>query len=78
MSAQSSTLLQTATARLQRLSADRLKVADNFLAYLEGREENEATQELLAIPNFTEAFDRDVQQAGSGEIVPFDSIRRNV
>lgn len=78
MSVQVSTLLKTATQRLQRLSPDRLKVADDFLAYLEEREENEATQELLAVPGFVEAFDRTVQQADAGEVVPFDTIRRDV
>jgi hypothetical protein len=72
------TLLNTATKRLKRLSLDRLKVADDFLAYLEEREENEASQELLALPGFAQTFDRAVQQARAGEVTPFDNIRRNV
>lgn len=40
---------------VDRLSSERLKVALEFLAFLASREtaeEEEATQELLAIPNF--------------------------
>lgn len=71
-------LLQTAERRLRRLSLDRLKVADDFLAYLEEREESEATQELLSLPGFAADFERAVQQAQAGKTVPLDSIRRNV
>ena len=45
-----SVLLQETERRLRRLSSDRLRVASDFLAYLEDRESSEATAELLAIP----------------------------
>lgn len=71
-------LLKDAKKRLQRLSIDRLRVANDFLAYLEEREENEATEELLNIDGFREAFTEAVEQVESGETVPFTSIRRDV
>lgn len=71
-------LLNTAKERLQRLSTSRLRVANDFLAYLEEREENEATEELLSIPGFREAFAEAVKQVEAGETVPFSSIRRDV
>jgi hypothetical protein len=71
-------LLKKAELRLRRLSQDRLAVANDFLAYLEEREENEATQELLEITGFLEAFHRSRQQAEKGETIPFSAIRRNV
>lgn len=71
-------LLQKAERRLRRLSPDRLRVAEDFLAYLEEREENEATEELLSIPSFEEDFREAVQQADAGEVVSFESIRRDV
>ena len=71
-------LLKKAELRLRRLSQDRLAVANDFLAYLEDREENEATQELLEISGFMEAFDRSRQQADKGETIPFNAFRRNV
>ena len=71
-------LLETAEARLRRLSPDRLRVAEDFLAYLEEREEEEATQELLHLPDFKAAFEQAVQQAKAGDVVPFERIRRDV
>ena len=71
-------LLKEAERRLRQLSPERLRVAGDFLAYLQEREENEATEELLSLPGFEEAFHEAVQQADAGEVVPFESIRRNV
>ena len=75
---ESDVLLRTAESRLRRLSLDRLRVADDFLAYLEEREENEATQELLNIEGFEQAFRRAVQQVEIGDVVRFEDIRRDV
>ncbi|WP_420642050.1 hypothetical protein [Candidatus Leptofilum sp.] len=71
-------LLNDANERLQRLSVGRLRVANDFLAYLEEREEKEATEELLNIEGFREAFAEAVTQTNAGETVPFSSIRRDV
>jgi len=71
-------LLEEAEQRLRRLSPERLQVADDFLSYLEEREENEATQELLNLPGFEAAFRRALQQIESGELVRFEDIRRDV
>ncbi len=73
-----SVTLTEAERRLRSLSPERLRVANDFLAYLQEREENEATAELLSIPGFEAAFQRAVQQAESGEIVRFEDIRRDV
>jgi len=73
-----STLLSEAERRLRRLSPERLLVASDFLAYLEERESSEATQELLNIPGFKEAFRKALQQAEQGEVIRFEEIRRNV
>ena len=70
--------LAEAEHRLRILSPERLRVADDFLAYLQEREENEATAELLNIPGFEAAFRRAVEQADGGEIVRFEDIRRDV
>ncbi|MDQ7030861.1 MAG: type II toxin-antitoxin system RelE/ParE family toxin [Ardenticatenia bacterium] len=56
-------LLQEAERRLRRLSLERLRVASDFLAYLEEREEEEAT------------FRRAVRQMEAGEVVRFEDIR---
>jgi hypothetical protein len=75
---QNITLLKEAERRLHQLSSDRLRVAVDFLAYLQEREENEATEELLSIPGFTEEFREAVEEAEAGEVVSFDRIRRHV
>ncbi|MFN6572095.1 MAG: hypothetical protein RMY31_033840 [Dendronalium sp. ChiSLP03b] len=71
-------ILQEAEKRLRRLSPEKLRVVSDFMAYLEEREENEATAELLNIPGFEEALHEALQQAETGEVVPFDSVRRHV
>ena len=73
-----SALLQETERRLRRLSPERLQVASDFLAYLEERESSEATQELLSIPGFEEAFRKAVRQAERGQVVRFEDIRRDV
>ncbi|QSJ14532.1 hypothetical protein JYQ62_21765 [Nostoc sp. UHCC 0702] len=72
------TILQEAEKRLRRLSPEKLLVVSDFMAYLEEREENEATAELLNIPGFEEALREALQQAETGETVRFDSVRRHV
>ena len=71
-------LLKKTESQLRRLSPDRLIVASDFLAYLEEREENVATQELLNIPGFLDVFSLARQQMENGEAISFDQIRRNV
>ena len=71
-------VLEEARKRLERLSPDRLRVASDFLAYLEEREQSEATEELLQIPGFEDAFHRAVQQVEEGQVVRFEDIQRDV
>jgi hypothetical protein len=75
---QEASLLRQAALRLRRLSPERLRVADDFLAYLEEREQSEATQELLDIPGFGTAFQVASQEAKVQEVVRFEDIRRDV
>lgn len=69
-------LRRNAEQRLRRLSLERLRVVDDFLAYLEEREANEATAELLAIPGFAERLTHAEKQADEGHIFRFTDIRR--
>jgi len=73
-----SALLIEAEHRLRSLSPERLQVANDFLAYLQEREEDQATAELLSIPGFQAAFRRAIEQADSGDVVRFEDIRRDV
>ena len=72
------TTLTEAEYRLRSLSPERLRMANDFLAYLQEREENEATAELLSIPGFEAAFRRAVEQADGWEVVRFEDIRRHI
>jgi hypothetical protein len=64
--------------RARALSAERLKVLDDFAAYLEEREDNPATRELLSIPGFKASFRRGMKQIAAGKTVPFAKVRRDV
>ena len=64
--------------RVKALSPDRLKVADEFLAFLQEREMNAATAELLSIPGFEASFRRGMRQIAAGKTVPFAKVRRDV
>ncbi|WP_168130358.1 hypothetical protein [Synechococcus sp. PCC 7502] len=50
----------------------------NFGAYLDDREGNDSTEELLSIPNFKEDFQKALQDFEKGNVVSFKSIRRHV
>ncbi|CAN1208571.1 DUF2281 domain-containing protein [Tumidithrix helvetica PCC 7403] len=70
--------VQKIEAILKRLSPERLRVAADFLAYLDERESNEATDELLSIPNFENDFQEALREVERGDVVSFKSIRRHV
>jgi hypothetical protein len=78
LSAEELDLLRQAEKRLHRLSPERLRVANDFLAYLQEREENEATEELMGIPGFEGELREAIREADAGEVVSFDAIRRDV
>ena len=69
--------VQKIEAILQRLSPERLRVAADFLAYLDERESNDATEELLSIPNFLEDYQEAMQDIENGDFVPLKIIRRH-
>ena len=64
-----------ARRRLDGLSRDHLLVADHFLAWLEDRESISATEELLAIPGFLDAFRKAKQEEAEGKLVPLENIQ---
>jgi len=67
---------RTAKRRIDSLSADRLRVADDFLAYLQERESNEATEELLSVPGFIERLEKAERQIAAGKVTPAEKLRR--
>lgn len=61
-------------ARLEGLSDERLRVADDFLAYLAAIESAEATDELLHMPGVADEITAAKQEAADGNLTPLDDI----
>jgi len=61
--------------RVDALTDERLLVADKLLARLEEEESISATDELLAIPGFLDAFRKAKKEAAEGELTPLEEIR---
>ena len=62
--------------RVKRLSPERLRVADDFLAYLEEREADEATEDLLRIPGFLSALEQAERDVEAGDVTPVEDLPR--
>jgi len=75
---ETSALKKEAKHKIDRLSYDKLKVAFDFLSYLEAREEWEATEELLQIPNLLEEYRQAKDDIKAGHTVKWSEIRRDV
>ena len=71
-------LRRQAGQRIKSLSPQRLQVAADFLAYLEERESNLATEELLRIPGFIEGFQKAKKRFTKGNSVDWRKVRRDV
>ena len=52
------------------LSAEKLLVAADFLAYLADKDEIDATEELLNSPGFREAFRESQKSVEQGKVTP--------
>ena len=63
---------------LDELSAERLQLVADFLAYLANKESEDATQELLYIPGFIESFDRGKKDIAEGRVKNWRTIRSDV
>jgi len=65
-----------AKERIDALSPERVQVADDFLAYLEERESDQATEELLRIPGLVEALKQAERDIEAGRVTPVDALHR--
>lgn len=61
---------------IAQLSPQRLRVAADFLAYLAERESEEATEELLEISGFVEAFEEAKRDIAAGRLTPVEDLQR--
>ena len=69
-------LLRRAKRRLERLSEQRLRTANDILAYLDDLDSDEATEELLRIPGLLERLDEAERDIAEGRTVPVHELRR--
>ena len=64
--------------KIDCLSEKKLRVALDFLGYLEEREEWEATEELLQIPSLLDSYRQARKEIEAGNTVKWSTIKRNV
>jgi hypothetical protein len=62
--------------RIDALSADRLAVADDFLAYLQERESEAATAELLRIPGIRDELKKAEEEVAAGRVSAWKKKQR--
>ena len=70
------TVRRQAKHRIDQLSPERVQLADELLAYLLDKESDEATEELLNIPGFVEAFEKAKREEAAGLLTPLEKLRR--
>ncbi|NER00922.1 MAG: hypothetical protein F6K30_30235 [Cyanothece sp. SIO2G6] len=63
---------------VEQLSAEKLTVALDFLAYLVERESNEATTELLSMPGLLAELEQIENHLETDELVDWRDIRHDV
>jgi hypothetical protein len=61
---------------LDQLSPEKLVVAIDFLAYLVNQQDNEATEELLKISGFKQAFHQAQENIKQGKVISCDQLKR--
>jgi hypothetical protein len=69
-------LLQAAKNSLESLPPEQLKVAAEFLRYLEERASDQATEELLKIPGLLEDLAEAERDIAEGQVTPVEKLRR--
>lgn len=69
-------LREAARESLEMLPADQLKVAAEFLRYLQERASEEATRELLSIPGLEEDLEEAEREIAEGKTTPVESLSR--
>ena len=63
---------------LDGLNSERLQMVAEFLAYLEDKESEAATQELLDTPGFIESFEKGKEDIAQGRVKNWRTVRSDV
>jgi len=69
-------MLELAKETLEQLPPEQLKVAAEFLKYLDERASEEATEELLKIPGLLEDIEQAEREFAEGKGTPVEKLRR--
>jgi len=69
-------LLELAKQTLEHLPPEQLKVATEFLRFLDDRASDEATEELLKIPGLLEDVEQAEREFDEGKGTPVEKLRR--
>ena len=60
---------------LDRLSSKQLQLVADLLTYLADKDDDDATQELLDIPEFLASFERGQRDIAAGRLVDWRTVR---
>lgn len=71
-------LRRQAKRTIDQLSGPSLRFVTEFLLYLQQRQPDEATAELLKIPGFLPSFARGAKDVRSGRVKSWRKVRRDV
>ncbi len=77
MRKQKANLHQRAMELVQQLSTEKLKVAMDYLMYLQDKEAWEATRELASHPEIVESLERAEADVKAGRLKSWRDVRRN-
>ena len=61
---------------IEQLSAERLLVAADFLAYLAEKDDDDPTQELLTLKGFKESFEKAKENVAKGKVISVEQLKR--
>jgi hypothetical protein len=78
MQKQKANLHQQAMELVQQLSTAKLKVAIDYLMYLQDKEAWDATRELASHPEIVESLERAEADVKAGRLKSWRDVRRNV
>jgi len=72
------TLRKHAKAVIDRMSPAQLRLANSFLAFVEAKQADAATLELLSIPGFASSYTRGLRDIKAGRTKPWRKVRNDV
>ena len=63
---------------IEQLSTEKLKIANDYLAYLQDKEAWEATHELASDPDIVQSLERAESDVKAGRLKQWSDVRRDL